>query len=86
MLSAESQVQTRLTLSTVLTHLSATLFVDCLGVYRDGCNAKVIANIQYQAQKLAESSTILADLIQAGKLKIMGGQYDLQTGEFTIVT
>jgi len=46
----------------------------------------VIANIQYQAQKLVESSTILADLIQAGKLKIMGGQYDLQTGEFTIVT
>ena len=46
----------------------------------------VIANIQYQAQKLVESSTILADLIQAGKLKIMGGQYDLQTGKFAIVT
>ncbi len=46
----------------------------------------VIANIQYQAQKLAESSTILADLIQAGKLKIVGGQYDLRTGKFTIVT
>ena len=46
----------------------------------------VIANIQYQAQKLAESSAILADLIQAGKLKIVGGQYDLQTGKFAIVT
>ncbi|KAM3089888.1 carbonic anhydrase [Phormidesmis sp. 146-35] len=46
----------------------------------------VIANIQYQAQKLAESSTILADLIRAGKLKIVGGQYDLRTGKFTIVT
>ncbi|MBE9193149.1 carbonic anhydrase [Gloeocapsopsis crepidinum LEGE 06123] len=46
----------------------------------------VIANIQYQAQKLAESSTILAGLIQAGKLKIVGGQYDLRTGKFTIVT
>jgi carbonic anhydrase len=45
----------------------------------------VIANIQYQAQKLAESSTILADLIRVGKLKIVGGQYDLRTGEFTIV-
>ena len=45
----------------------------------------VIANIQYQAQKLVESSTILADLIQAGKLKIIGGQYDLQTGKFAIV-
>lgn len=45
----------------------------------------VIANIQYQAQKLAKSSTVLADLIQAGKLKIVSGQYDLQTGKFTIV-
>ena len=45
-----------------------------------------IANIRYQAQKLAASSTILADLIQAGKLKIVGGQYDLQTGKFAIVT
>lgn len=46
----------------------------------------VIANIQYQAQKLTESSTILAGLIQAGKLKIVGGQYDLRTGKFTLVT
>lgn len=46
----------------------------------------VIANIQYQAQKLAESSTILAGSIQTGKLKIVGGQYDLRTGKFTIVT
>ncbi|KAM3095943.1 carbonic anhydrase [Phormidesmis sp. 146-35] len=46
----------------------------------------IIANVQYQAQKLAESSTILADLIQKGKLKIVGGRYDLTTGKFTIVT
>lgn len=46
----------------------------------------VIANIQYQALKLAESSTILAGSIQTGKLKIVGGQYDLRTGKFTIVT
>ena len=45
----------------------------------------VIANIQRQAKKLMESS-ILADSIQAGKLKIVGGQYDLQTGKFTLVT
>ncbi|MBW4442359.1 MAG: carbonic anhydrase [Plectolyngbya sp. WJT66-NPBG17] len=46
----------------------------------------VIANVQYQAQKLAESSTILGGLIQEGKLKIVGGRYDLATGKFTIVT
>jgi carbonic anhydrase len=46
----------------------------------------IIANVQYQAQKLAESSTILADLVQKGKLKIVGGRYDLATGKVTVVT
>lgn len=46
----------------------------------------IIANVQYQAQKLAESSTILNGLIQEGKLKIVGGRYDLATGKFMIVT
>ncbi|HAJ62192.1 MAG TPA: carbonic anhydrase [Cyanobacteria bacterium UBA8543] len=46
----------------------------------------VTANVQYQATQLAESSTILAKLIRDGKLKIVGGRYDLATGQVTIVT
>jgi carbonic anhydrase len=46
----------------------------------------IIANVQYQAQRLAESSTILKGLIKEGKLKIVGGRYDLATGKVTIVT
>jgi carbonic anhydrase len=46
----------------------------------------IIANVQYQAEKLAESSTILRGLINEGKLKIVGGRYDLTSGKFTIVT
>jgi carbonic anhydrase len=46
----------------------------------------VTANVQYQATQLAESSTILASLIREGKLKIVGGRYDLATGKVTIVT
>lgn len=46
----------------------------------------VIANIQYQVQKLAESSTILGGLINEGKLRIVGGRYDLASGKFTVVT
>jgi carbonic anhydrase len=46
----------------------------------------VIANVQYQAAALAERSTILSGLIKEGKLKIVGGTYDLQTGKATIVT
>lgn len=46
----------------------------------------IIANVQYQAARLAESSTILKGLIKEGKLKIVGGRYDLATGKFTLVT
>ncbi|MEP0885470.1 carbonic anhydrase [Trichocoleus sp. ST-U3] len=46
----------------------------------------VTANVQYQAAQLAESSTILASLIRESKLKIVGGRYDLATGQVTIVT
>ena len=46
----------------------------------------ITANVQYQAEKLAESSTILAGLIKQGKLRIVGGQYDLATGKLSLVT
>ncbi|MBW4633684.1 MAG: carbonic anhydrase [Iphinoe sp. HA4291-MV1] len=45
----------------------------------------VVANIQYQAEKLQESSTILAKLIRQGKLKIIGAFYDIDTGKVSIV-
>ncbi|WP_414518577.1 carbonic anhydrase [Nostoc sp. PCC 9305] len=46
----------------------------------------VIANIQYQTEKLQESSTILAKLIGEGKLKIVGACYDIDTGKVNIIT
>ncbi len=46
----------------------------------------IIANVQYQAKKLSESSTILSGLVKQGKLKIVGGVYDLATGKVTLVT
>lgn len=45
----------------------------------------VVANIQYQAKKLQESSTILAKLIREGKLKIVGACYDIETGKVSII-
>lgn len=45
----------------------------------------IIANVQYQVQKLEEYSTILRKLIKEGKLKIVGGRYDLATGKVTLV-
>ena len=46
----------------------------------------IIANVQYQVARLAESSTILANLIKEGKLKIVGGHYDLAKGKITMLT
>lgn len=46
----------------------------------------IIANVQYQVKELSESSTILGGLVQQGKLKIVGGVYDLATGKVTLVT
>lgn len=45
-----------------------------------------IANIQYQVEKLQESSTIVAKLVRQGKLKIVGACYDIETGVVSIVT
>lgn len=46
----------------------------------------VLANIQYQVQKLKQNSDLLTQLVREGKLKILGGRYDLDTGEVSILT
>jgi len=45
----------------------------------------VIANAKYQAARLPEISTILAKRIADGKLKIVAGRYDLDTGLVNLV-
>lgn len=52
----------------------------------DNMQDAVIANIQYQTEKLQESSTILAKLLSEGKLKIIGACYDIDTGKVNIIT
>jgi carbonic anhydrase len=44
------------------------------------------ANVQYQAESLAERSTILGGLVKEGKLKIVSARYDLQTGKATMLS
>ncbi|MCC5645550.1 carbonic anhydrase [Nostoc sp. CHAB 5824] len=52
----------------------------------DNIQDAVIANIQYQTEKLQESSTILAKLLREGKLKIIGACYDIDNGKVNIIT
>ncbi|MBW4522098.1 MAG: carbonic anhydrase [Scytolyngbya sp. HA4215-MV1] len=46
----------------------------------------VVANVQYQIERLLKTSLLLARQVEAGHLKIVGGRYDLDTGEVTIVS
>lgn len=51
----------------------------------DAVNNTVNANIQYQIEQLQKSS-LLTERVQSGRLKIIGGRYDLDTGEVVILT
>lgn len=45
----------------------------------------VVANVKYQIQKLKQNSNILSQRLLDGKLKLVGGRYDLDTGEVTLI-
>ncbi|GAA6621153.1 carbonic anhydrase [Scytonema sp. NUACC26] len=51
----------------------------------DAVDKAVIANVQYQIQKLKQNSKIISQRLLEGKLKIVGGRYDLDTGEVGLV-
>jgi len=52
---------------------------------KDPIDEAVIANVQYQIKKLKQNSTILSEQMLEGKLKIVGGRYDLDTGEVSLI-
>lgn len=45
----------------------------------------VIANVRYNVQRLTEAKPILADMVAAGKLRVVGGVYDIATGKVALV-
>ncbi|BAZ48482.1 carbonic anhydrase [Nostoc sp. NIES-4103] len=44
----------------------------------------VVANVKYQIERL-QRSQILTERLESGKLKIVGGRYDLDTGKVSII-
>ncbi|MDX2098912.1 MAG: carbonic anhydrase [Leptolyngbyaceae cyanobacterium bins.59] len=50
----------------------------------DSVNAGVIANVSYQMERL-KASSLLTERLIAGKLKIVGGYYDLDTGRVRVI-
>ncbi|MDZ7958615.1 MAG: carbonic anhydrase [Aulosira sp. DedQUE10] len=51
----------------------------------DAVENTVVANVQYQIERL-KRSRLLTERLQSGKLKIVGGRYDLDSGEVSIIT
>ncbi|BAZ32100.1 carbonic anhydrase [Cylindrospermum sp. NIES-4074] len=51
----------------------------------DAVKDAVIANIQYQVEKLHQNSVILAKLVREGQLKIVGAFYDIDTGKISFI-
>jgi len=45
----------------------------------------VIANVRSNVQRLQEATPILADMVKAGKLRVVGAVYDLPTGKVGMV-
>ncbi|HEY9799335.1 MAG TPA: carbonic anhydrase [Leptolyngbyaceae cyanobacterium] len=48
--------------------------------------AAILANIQYQAEKLKGKSTVIDQLINQGKLTIVGAAYNINTGQVSIIS
>ncbi|MGH8000552.1 MAG: carbonic anhydrase [Brasilonema sp.] len=51
----------------------------------DAVENAVVANVHYQIEQL-KRSTLLTERLQSGKLKLVGGRYDLDTGTVSIIT
>lgn len=51
----------------------------------DAVENAVVANVQYQIERLKHSK-LLTKRVESGKLKIVGGRYDLDTGRVSIIT
>lgn len=51
----------------------------------DAVENAVVANVQYQLERLKRSQ-LLTEQVRSGKLKIVGGRYDLDTGRVSIIT
>ncbi|MFM6152960.1 MAG: carbonic anhydrase, partial [Sphaerospermopsis kisseleviana] len=45
----------------------------------------IINNIQYQVERLQNNSAVLAKLIGAGRLNVVGAFYDLDTGKVNFI-
>lgn len=58
---------------------------DIKGFSEEAVEKAVVENVKYQVHKMQSNSQLLSQLVDASKLKIVGGRYDLDTGEVIII-
>jgi carbonic anhydrase len=63
-------------ISTLFHHITPALQDPAMSI-----DDAVRANVAYQARKLRQGSTVISQLIDAGRLALAGGVFDLGTGE-----
>ena len=63
-------------------HLGGAVSVEILG---DRLTNAFKANVRLQVQRL-QASPVIASAVQAGKLKVVGAYYDLDTGAISLVS
>lgn len=51
----------------------------------DPVDNAVVANVHYQIEQMKRNSALITHQTLEGKLKVVGGRYDLDTGEVTII-
>ncbi|CAA0088756.1 Uncharacterised protein [Starkeya nomas] len=51
----------------------------------DQLNAAIVENVRYNVRELETSTPIISEFIRDGKLKVVGGVYDLATGKVTVI-
>jgi carbonic anhydrase len=52
---------------------------------KDDLSVAVRANVQYQARKLREASTVIAGAVKDGSVRLLGGVFDLKSGRVITV-
>lgn len=52
---------------------------------QDPLNAAIVENVRYNVKELSEATPIITDYIASGKLKVVGGIYDLATGKVSLL-
>jgi carbonic anhydrase len=48
-------------------------------------DAAIVENVRYNMERLEDATPIVAEHVASGKVKVVGGVYDIATGKVTMV-